>query len=153
MSNVIFGEGEYVMRLHNGEMSVFCDANVVEQKLLTARNANIRVPYSDILDAYHRRLPTLPKVRVLSPGLRQHIRARWREDAERQKQDWWEMYFAHVGTCPFLLGENRRGWRASFSWLMKPENLAKVINDEYRDKKKRKPNTDAARQKLEKLGL
>ena len=42
-----------------------------------------------------------------------------------------------VAECPFLLGKspNSRGWVISFSWLMRPHNLEKVLADRYRDKK------------------
>ena len=44
-----------------------------------------------------------------------------------------------VAECPFLLGKsaNSRGWIISFSWLLKPHNMEKVLADKYRDSKKR----------------
>lgn len=41
-----------------------------------------------------------------------------------------------VAECPFLLGKssNSRGWVISFSWLLKPHNMEKVLADKYRDR-------------------
>lgn len=40
-----------------------------------------------------------------------------------------------VGECPFLLGtgEHSHGWVISFSWLLKPQNMEKVLNGRYRE--------------------
>ena len=41
-----------------------------------------------------------------------------------------------VAECPFLLGKsaNSRGWIVSFSWLLKPHNMEKVLANKYRDR-------------------
>lgn len=41
-----------------------------------------------------------------------------------------------VGECPFLLGtgEHSHGWVISFSWLLKPQNMEKVLNGRYRER-------------------
>ncbi len=41
-------------------------------------------------------------------------------------------YFRLVLKCPFLLGKNDAGWRATFDWLMKPSNMAKVKDGNYK---------------------
>lgn len=47
--------------------------------------------------------------------------------------------------CPFLLGENERGWTAGFDWLFTPDNFVKVIEGTYLKKQKHEENkpTDA----------
>ena len=41
-----------------------------------------------------------------------------------------------VGECPFLLGtgEHSHGWVISFSWLLKPQNMGKVLEGRYRER-------------------
>ena len=41
-----------------------------------------------------------------------------------------------VGECPFLLGtgEHSHGWVISFSWLLKAQNMEKVLNGRYRER-------------------
>ena len=43
-----------------------------------------------------------------------------------------------VGECPFLLGtgEHSHGWVISFSWLLKAQNMEKVLNGRYRERTK-----------------
>lgn len=43
----------------------------------------------------------------------------------------WEGYFARAAACPFLVGSNGRGWRASLVWLLNPNNMAKVEAGNY----------------------
>jgi len=37
-----------------------------------------------------------------------------------------------VKNCPYLLGENDKGWRASFNWLFQSVNFVKVVEGTYR---------------------
>ena len=37
-----------------------------------------------------------------------------------------------IKQCPFLLGQNERGWVITFDWLIKPNNFAKVLEGNYK---------------------
>ena len=37
-----------------------------------------------------------------------------------------------IKECPFLLGQNERGWVITFDWLIKPSNFAKVLEGNYK---------------------
>ena len=37
-----------------------------------------------------------------------------------------------IKECPFLLGQNEKGWVITFDWLIKPSNFAKVLEGNYR---------------------
>jgi len=89
------------------------------------------VPYQAIIDAYHEILPELPRA---SGGKeqRKHIRARWKESAERRSIEWWRKYFRAVRDQPFLLGQNDKGWQANLTWLARPTNMEKVLEGHYR---------------------
>ena len=39
--------------------------------------------------------------------------------------------FTIASNSEFLRGKNGMGWVASFDWLIKPENIAKVLNGNY----------------------
>lgn len=89
-------------------------------------------PVEKILEAYHEELPALPAVRVLPDTTRKQLTTRWREDVSRQSIGWWRGYFRHVREeCPFLVGATGHHFRASFDWLVRPLNLAKVVNGNY----------------------
>ena len=38
----------------------------------------------------------------------------------------------NINECPFLLGQNERGWVITFDWLIKPSNFAKVLEGNYK---------------------
>lgn len=94
-----------------------------------------KCPHQKIIELYHINLPALPIVQNHSKDLKDRLRARWREDPERQNLDWWEWYFENVSKCDFLVGKVK-SWAASFYWLTGPKNMTKVLNGEYvnRDK-------------------
>ena len=37
-----------------------------------------------------------------------------------------------IKQCPFLLGQNERGWVITFDWFIKPSNFAKVLEGNYK---------------------
>lgn len=39
--------------------------------------------------------------------------------------------FTMTAETPFLRGENERGWKADLDWLLKPENVEKVLDGKY----------------------
>ena len=39
--------------------------------------------------------------------------------------------FHKVAASPFLCGNNGRGWRADFDWIMKPDNLLQIFEGKY----------------------
>ena len=45
----------------------------------------------------------------------------------------WQEYAKKVNSSQFLMGEKetKKNFRATFSWLIKPETIEKIINDEY----------------------
>lgn len=39
-----------------------------------------------------------------------------------------------IHRCPFLMGNNSRGWQITFDWFVKPNNFPKVLDGNYLDK-------------------
>ena len=70
-----------------------------------------------------------------------HLRLR-----ERGLSDW-QAIFERMDKTPFLLGENQRGWRATFDWIIANEtNSAKVLEGKYDPKLKPKTADDVLRE-------
>lgn len=95
------------------------------------KGADEAIPLKKILDAYHEKLPELPRVVVFTDKRKKQLSARWKEDKSRQTIEWWTGYFEYVSSIPFLNGQNNRNWKADFEWLTNQNNLAKVIEGKY----------------------
>lgn len=87
-------------------------------------------PHEAVINLYHEILPELPKVMEWSEENRKNLRQRWREKKERQDFEWWKAFFLYVRTCDFLMGR-KKAWNATFSWLVRPKNMGKVLAGEY----------------------
>ncbi|TIH12764.1 hypothetical protein D0S45_17490 [Marinifilum sp. JC120] len=89
-------------------------------------------PHAEIAEAYNRILPMLPQVKDLTPKRKSTLKAAWRNNKARQSVEWWEKYFKLVLQCPFLLGQ-KKDWKAGFDWLLKPGNMVKVLEGNFRE--------------------
>lgn len=89
------------------------------------------VPYSAIVDLFHKHCPKLPAVKMLNNTRRSALRTRWYERPEHSTLDFWDAFFRRVGRSAFLNGASSRGWRAGFDWLLCPRNFAKVLEGNY----------------------
>jgi len=93
-----------------------------------------RCPYQKIINLYHDILPTLPAVLKLTTTRKAHLQARWREMPNLKL---FKQFFEKVNESKFLTGRvspsdpNRKPFKADLSWLMMPENFAKVLEDKY----------------------
>jgi hypothetical protein len=89
-------------------------------------------PHKEIVALYHEVLPELRSVRAWNATREKHLRARWREDKRRQSLSWWREYFTRVKASSFLVGK-KTDWSADFDWLIRPTNMAKVLEGKYDD--------------------
>jgi hypothetical protein len=92
-------------------------------------------PHEQIIAIYHEVLPQCPRVKTWGEPSRKVLRARWREDKDRQDLGWWKEFFAGVATSDFLTGKvngsKSEPFVASLNWLLKPMNMEKVLNGTY----------------------
>jgi hypothetical protein len=83
-----------------------------------------------IVDLYHKRCPSLPKVMKLTDARIRCINSRLKEYSEEEV----EKAFDKVEQSDFLKGE-KGGWKASFDWILKPANTVKILEGNYDNKK------------------
>lgn len=93
-------------------------------------------PHGQIVALYHELLPECPPVKTWHATRAALLRQRWREDQKRQTLDWWRRYFGYVRESDFLVGKasahnGRPPFVADLEWLIRPTNLAKVIEGKY----------------------
>lgn len=84
---------------------------------------------------------SLPKAQLLRTPRRTALHARLRELGGI---DGWRAMIEMIGKSPHLLGDNDRGWKVTFDWILKPANLTKIMEGNYVRAKTNRPNTIAA---------
>ena len=91
-----------------------------------------RCPHKEIIALYHKTLPELTPVKLWTEKRKAYLRSRWREDKARQDPKWWEGYFQQVRNMPLLMGKVNH-FKADLEWLIRPNNMPKVIEGKYLD--------------------
>lgn len=80
---------------------------------------------------------SFPSVKVLSDSRKKAIKARLRT----YSYDDFKRMFENAEASSFLKGKNDRNWSATFDWLIKDTNMAKVLEGNYKDKQPPYKNT------------
>lgn len=70
----------------------------------------------------------LPAVRTITPARRRAFKARLREYPDIAD---WQRAFATIRGSPFLRGDNNRGWRADFDFLLQAKSFTKLTEEAY----------------------
>lgn len=124
----------------NAEPNASSNADITPLSSSSSSSSNNNnCPQNEIVDLFHRLLPGLPKVREWDEARQELLRARWRENPERQNLEWWEHFFTYIKTCPFLMGEvdpapdHKRFW-LKLPWALKKANFLKIIEGDYEGK-------------------
>ena len=96
-----------------------------------------RIDYQLIADMYNNICTSFPSIRSLSEARKKAIAAR----LKTYTVDDFKTVFENAEASSFLKGGNNRNWTATFDWLMKDANMAKVLDGNYADKGTRSQNT------------
>ena len=89
------------------------------------------INYQLIADMYNETCISFPKLTKLSENRKKAIRARLKTYSIDDIKKAFEM----AEESDFLKGANNRNWSANFDWLMNDNNLAKVLDGNYQNKK------------------
>ena len=133
------------------------DSSVTDNVTVTLRNAtdidkdidkdididiekNKTIPYQEVADLYNSICKSYPRLTKLSDARKKAIKARLNtytiEDFKK--------LFTMAEESDFLKGKNDRNWSATFDWLIKDSNMAKVLDGNYKNSvskpTKAKPN-------------
>ena len=92
-----------------------------------------KIDCQQIVDLYHSICKSFPSVRSLSDARKKAIRAR----LNTYTLDDFKTVFENAEASSFLKGANDRNWTATFDWLIKDANMAKVLEGNYVDKPQR----------------
>jgi|GEM_PF-6570727 len=78
-------------------------------------------------ETYNSTCLRLPKAKILSTSRKRKIRARIKEFGEKNVFKILEI----IDKSNFLCGENGRGWRANFDWILESRNFVKILEGNY----------------------
>lgn len=96
-----------------------------------------KIDYQHIIDLYNSICVSLPSVRSLSEARKKAIKAR----LTTYTTDDFRQCFENAEASSFLKGGNNRNWIATFDWLIKDQNMAKVLDGNYSDREKKIGNS------------
>ena len=88
-----------------------------------------RVPYQKIVDLYHELCPSLPKVIKLTDARKSAIKSRWQE--YDQDLETFRKLFRMAEESDFLSGRSGAWKGCNFDWLIRPNNMIKVLEGNY----------------------
>jgi len=97
------------------------------------RKKNGAPNHDDILSLFHKYLSTLPRVLKLNETRRRRVSALSKKDIPSIEA--WEQFFITISESDFLMGR-AKDFKASFDWIIKPENALKIAEGNYTNKLK-----------------
>lgn len=80
-----------------------------------------------VVDLFNSLCPSFPSIRSLSEARKKAIKAR----SKTYSIDEFRTLFCKAEASDFLKGRNDRNWSATFDWLIKDANMAKVLDGNY----------------------
>lgn len=87
----------------------------------------------EVVDLYHSICVSFPSIRTISGAREKAIKAR----LEHYSLEDFRSLFEKAEDSSFLKGVNDRNWSATFDWLINEANMTKVLEDNYRDKRRK----------------
>lgn len=91
-------------------------------------------PHDEIIKLYHSNCPSMPRVKAWTEKREKMLKARWREEPERQNLDWWANFFKYCDRSTFLRGDTSSGFTASLEWIITTGNFVKIIEGQYENR-------------------
>jgi predicted phage replisome organizer len=104
------------------------DKKPKEKDLCDSVESRQILDYDNIKSLFNNICKVMPNIKELTEKRRKVLKTL----AKSQPDFNFEEYFKKVADTPFLNGHNKNGWVAGFDWIMKPDNITKVIEDTYK---------------------
>ena len=89
-----------------------------------------KIDYQRVAAMYNDTCVSFPSIKTLSESRKKSIKARLKTYTYEDLQT----LFAKAEASDFLKGKNNRNWQATFDWLIKDSNMAKVLEGNYDNK-------------------
>lgn len=104
--------------------------NAASAKALPPSPSRPQIPYDSVRNAYNEICASFPRCTAINESRKKAIRARF--NAGYTLDDFRQL-FHKAENSSFLRGRNDRNWSATFDWLVKDSNMAKVLEGNYDD--------------------
>lgn len=113
-----------------------------ESSTVRGTNRQESINYQQIADMYNDTCASFPRLTSISDSRKKAIKARFKT----YSVDDFATLFQKAEDSEFLKGKNGRDWSATFDWLIKDANMAKVLDGNYDNKNQppHVPGTDPA---------
>lgn len=108
-------------------------SNAIEEDIDIEEEKEIerdKIDYTGIVAAYNKICVSFPSVKSISDARKKAIKAR----LKNYTPDDFRILFSKAEASSFLKGKNKNNWSATFDWLIKDSNMAKVLDGNYDDK-------------------
>lgn len=146
---------ERVRRYREKQKALQCNSDVTTCNTEIEKDIDIdtdikkreRVDYQLIADMYNDTCVSFPKLKTLSDTRKKAIKAR----LHTYTNDDFKLLFAKAEASDFLKGKNARDWQASFDWLIKDANMAKVLDGNYDNKEKAQSISNTTANQVEEM--
>ena len=152
INNNIYNKKEEIINTNNKEekkeeenLTILYDPKVVEE----VEESKDNIKYQDILDLYHQICTSLSKVFKLTDSRKKSINARLNE--KDITIDTFKEVFTKAQNSRFLTGNNDRGFKADFDWLLNQSNFYKTLEGKYDNKISNNQNQSSSNNKSKKV--
>lgn len=119
---------------------------------------NEKIDFDKITKIFNETCLELPDVQKLTDKRKTAVKARVKEYQPEDVEIFFQTVFGKVSENKFLNGDNDRGWKADFDWILNPNNLIKILEGNYNGKAKQtsktryEPSDSLKRRIAEKMG-
>ena len=87
------------------------------------------IEYNNIIDKWNKIIPT-SHIKVFNELRKRLFKSRFKSFFNESYEEW-EKFLQRISKIPFLWGNNDRGWKADFNWVLNETNYAKIIEGNY----------------------
>lgn len=114
----------------DGRTTVVVPEEDIEEDKEIDKDNKESITCKQVVDLFHSICISFPKIRSVSAARAKAIKARLKTFS----LDDFRTVFENAEASSFLKGSNDRNWTATFDWLIKDSNMAKVLEGNYADK-------------------
>lgn len=95
----------------------------------TNKSKSKSIDYNIIIDTWNKYIPSA-QIKVFNQTRKQLIKNRFHTFFNDSYEEW-EKFLIKIAKINFLWGDNDRGWKADFNWVLNENNYIKIFEGKY----------------------